>query len=101
VGVSPRRPRRLGRVSGAAPAAGAGALRRAPSVAEPPPSEAVAARAAALLRFAEEAFVALAGREPDPIEEAERAAVFGNGERGSRHGVAVTEENFAGKGVTP
>jgi hypothetical protein len=61
----------------------------------------VAARAAALLRFAQEAFVALSEREPDPIEEAERAAVFGGGEGGTRHGVSVCEENFEGKGVTP
>jgi hypothetical protein len=60
----------------------------------------VAARAAALLRFAEEAFAAFAEREPDPIEEVERAAVFGGGDGGSRHGVAVSEENFAGKGIT-
>jgi hypothetical protein len=45
--------------------------------AEPAPLDAIAARAAALLRFAEEAFAALSEREPDPIEEAERAAVFG------------------------
>jgi tagatose-1,6-bisphosphate aldolase non-catalytic subunit AgaZ/GatZ len=69
-----------------------------PAAASP---EEVAARAAALLRFAEEAYAALVEREPDPIEEAERAAVFGAGEGGSRHGVAVTEESFAGKGVTP
>lgn len=36
-----------------------------------------AARAAALLRFACEAAAALAEREPDPIEDAERAAAFG------------------------
>jgi hypothetical protein len=51
----------------------------------------VAARAAALLRFAAEAFAALEEREPDPIEEVERAAVFGDGGGGTRHGVAVTE----------
>jgi hypothetical protein len=67
----------------------------------PPASDAVAARAAALLRFAEEAFAALAEREPDAIEEAERAAAFGGGEGGPRHGVSVTEENFERKGVTP
>jgi hypothetical protein len=39
----------------------------------PPASDAVAARAATLLRFAEEAHAALAEREPDPIEDAERA----------------------------
>jgi hypothetical protein len=39
------------------------------------PSEEVAARAAALLRFAEEAHAALADREPDLIDEAERAAI--------------------------
>jgi hypothetical protein len=59
----------------------------------------VAARAAALLRFAEEAHAALIEREPDPIEDAERTAVFGGG-GGTRHGVAVTEESFPGKGIT-
>jgi hypothetical protein len=60
-----------------------------------------AAAAAALLRFAEEAHAALAEREPDPVEEAERAAVFDCDEGGGRHGMAVTEENFAGKDVIP
>ena len=41
------------------------------------PSEEVAARADFLLRFAEEAYAALSDREPDPIEDEERAAVFG------------------------
>jgi hypothetical protein len=40
--------------------------------------------AAALLRFADEAYAALAAREPDPIEEAERAAVFGGEEAVTR-----------------
>jgi hypothetical protein len=81
------------------------ALRRAGAaepLAEPPRSQAVAARAAALLRFAEEAFAALAGREPGPIEEDEHAAVFGVGADGaSGHAMAVTENNFVGKGTTP
>jgi hypothetical protein len=68
---------------------------------EPAPSDAVAARAEALLRFAEEAYAALLEREPDPIEDAERAAVFGVGEGGVRHGVSITEENSPGKDVTP
>jgi hypothetical protein len=59
--------------------------RRAP-VSHPPTDRlqpnAVVARAAALLRFAEKAYAVLAEREPDPIEEAERAAVFG-GEGGA------------------
>jgi hypothetical protein len=54
----------------------------------------------ALLRFAEEAYAALIDCEPDPIEAAERAAVFGGGEGGSRHGVAVSEENLEGKHIT-
>ena len=49
----------------------------------------------------EEAHAALAGRDPDPIEEAERAAMFGGDDSAGRDGVAVTEENFAGKGATP
>jgi hypothetical protein len=80
------------------------ALRRAPVADppfEPPSSDAVAARAAALLRFAEEAFAALAERGPDPIEEVERVAVFGGREDGDRHGVAVSEDDFEGNDTTP
>jgi hypothetical protein len=45
-----------------------------PPPGQPPPA-AVTERAAAPLRFAEEAYAALAAREPDPVEEAERAVV--------------------------
>jgi hypothetical protein len=34
-------------------------------------------------------------------ERAAHAAVFGGGESGARHGVAVSEADCAGKGVTP
>jgi len=48
-------------------------------------ADAVAARIAFYVRFQAEAAAALAGREPDPIEAAERAAVFGG------EGAAMTQ----------
>ncbi len=56
------------------------------------PADALAERDAVL-----KAFAALSEREPDPLEDAERAAVFGGGEGGPRHSVSVSEENFAGE----
>jgi hypothetical protein len=60
---------------------GAAARNVADPPAEPAPSDA-AARTAALLWFAEAAHAALPERDPDPIEEGERAAEFGGGEDG-------------------
>ena len=68
---------------------------------EQEPASAIAARAAFLLRFAERAYAALASRDLEPIEDEERAAVFGGAGAAPRHGMAVTQGDFAGKDTTP